>query len=227
MLFHKSLLFVAAFLQLALAFEYVRIDKNNAALVIIDHQVGLMQMVRDQTPEEFRNNVFAHAALGALYNLPTVITSSAESGPNGPIPQEILDMHPNATIVRRGGEVNSWDSEEFKAAVRATGKNQIIIAGITTDVCTTFAALSLTQEGYTVFANSDASGTMSKRIADEANARMRHAGVQVLSMFAISAELMRDWRATPGAPEMIPFYDRYLPAYAWIARAHAAAIEAN
>ncbi|KAG2004198.1 ycaC protein, variant 2 [Coprinopsis cinerea AmutBmut pab1-1] len=134
MLFHKSLLFVAAFLQLALAFEYVRIDKNNAALVIIDHQVGLMQMVRDQTPEEFRNNVFAHAALGALYNLPTVITSSAESGPNGPIPQEILDMHPNATIVRRGGEVNSWDSEEFKAAVRATGKNQIIIAGITTDV---------------------------------------------------------------------------------------------
>lgn len=55
-------------------------------------------------------------------------------GPNGPIPEEILQLHPNATIIRRSGEVNAWDSEEFRQAVKATGKKQVILAGITTDV---------------------------------------------------------------------------------------------
>jgi len=68
--------------------------------------------------------------------------------------------------------------------------------------------LSLVQEGYTVFANADASGAMSKRIADDANDRMRNAGVQVLSSFAIIGELFRDWRNTPGSKELFPFFDQ-------------------
>ena len=67
--------------------------------------------------------------------------------------------------------------------------------------------MSLVQEGYTVFANADASGCQSKRIAEDANDRMRAAGVRVLSMFAVACELMRDWRNTPGAKEMLPFFD--------------------
>ena len=63
-----------------------------------------------------------------------MIEHDGTKGPNGPIPEEILQLHPNATIVRRSGEVNAWDSEEFRAAVRATGKKQVILAGITTDV---------------------------------------------------------------------------------------------
>lgn len=74
-------------------------------------------------------------------------------------------------------------------------------------MCTTFLALSLRAEGYSVFANSDASGTFDVKTANDANDRMRAAGVQVLSMFAIALELMRDWRNTPGAPEMMPFFD--------------------
>ena len=77
-------------------------------------------------------------------------------------------------------------------------------------MCTTFLALSLIQEGYSVWANADASGTFSKRIADDANDRMRAAGVQVVSMFAITTDLMRDWRNTPGAPELLPYYDKYV-----------------
>ncbi|EAU87087.2 ycaC protein [Coprinopsis cinerea okayama7 len=190
------------------AFNYTRLDKEKAALLIVDHQVGLMQIVRDMGPEEFKNNVFGHAAIGQVFNLPTVITSSSETGPNGPIPQEILDMHPNATVVRRSGEVNAWDNEEFRAAVRATGKDQLIIAGITTDVCITFLALSLVEEGYTVFANSDASGTFNVKTADEANARMQ-----------------QRWGSGPFP--MLAFFDKYLPSYGWVARAHAAAQNAN
>ncbi|GJJ10852.1 hypothetical protein Clacol_005080 [Clathrus columnatus] len=203
---------------------FERIDKNNALLLVVDHQVGLFQLVRDYTPDEYKNNVLAHAALGKIFNLPTILTTSAEVGPNGPLPKEIIEMHPDAPFIRRNGEVNAWDNEEFKKAVRASGKKQIILAGIVTDVCTCFLALSLTQEGYSVYANADASGAYSRRIADDANNRMRDAGVHVVSMFAIACDLMRDWRNTPGALQLIPFFDKYMSGYGYLARGHDAAV---
>ena len=75
-------------------------------------------------------------------------------------------------------------------------------------MCVAFLALSLREEGYSVFVNGDACGTFDKKTASDANDRMRAAGVQVLSLFAVSTELMRDWRNTPGAKEMMPFYDQ-------------------
>lgn len=85
---------------------------------------------------------------------------------------------------------------------------------------TLYLALSLRAEGYTVFANTEASGTLSKRIADDANRRMEGAGVILLGMFSVAMDLMRDWRNKPGAAEVLPFLDQYLPAYGYIARAH-------
>ena len=137
-------------------------------------------------------------------------------------------MHPDAPYIKRNGEVNAWDNEDFRNAVKATGKTQIIIAGITTDVshhqlflsffntrcsrdaqvCTAFLALSLIEEGYTVYANADASGALSERIASDANDRMRIAGVHVLSSFAVVCDLMRDWRNTPGSLELLPYFDK-------------------
>ncbi|KIM37587.1 hypothetical protein M413DRAFT_421707 [Hebeloma cylindrosporum] len=205
--------------------KFERINKDDAMLLVVDHQVGLFQLVRDYQPEEFRNNILAHAALGKVFDLPTVLTSSAETGPNGPLPKEIVAMHPNAPLIKRNGEVNAWDNKDFRAAVRATGKKQVIMAGIVTDVCTAFLALSLIEEGYTVYANADASGCQSQRIADDANDRMRAAGVYVLSGFAVVADLMRDWRNTPGAAELLPYFDKYLPGYGYLARGHAAAVD--
>jgi len=206
------------------AFTFERIDKNNSMLLVVDHQLGLFQLVRDFGPEEYRNNILAHAAIGKVFNLPTILTTSAETGPNGPLPKEIIEMHPNAPFIKRQGEVNAWDNADFRAAVQATGKKQVIMAGIVTDVCTTFLALSLVQEGYTVFANADASGTFNAQVAANANDRMRAAGVNVVSQFAISTDLMRDWRNTPGSAELLPFYDNYLTQYGFLARGHAAAV---
>ncbi|KAK7049953.1 hypothetical protein VNI00_005384 [Paramarasmius palmivorus] len=202
----------------ASGFKYQRIRKDDAMLLVIDHQIGLFELVRDYEPAEFRNSVLAHAALAKVFNLPTVMTTSTDDGPNGPMLQEVLDMHSNAPLIRRKGEVNAWDNPEFRAAVKATGKKQVIIGGIVTDVCTAFLALSLIEEGYEVFANSEASGTYSKRIADEANERMRAAGVHVLSLFAIVGELMRDWRDTPGYPELTPYLDKYFPVAGMVTR---------
>ncbi|EJF59217.1 ycaC protein [Dichomitus squalens LYAD-421 SS1] len=207
-----------------MAFTYERIDKNNAVLLVVDHQEGLYQLVRDRSPVDVKSSILAHAALGKIFGLPTVLTTSTETGPNGPLPAEIIAMHPDAPYIKRQGEVNAWDNADFRAAVEATGKKQVILAGITTDVCTAFLALSLVEAGYTVFANSDASGTFDVKTATEANQRMRKAGVQVLSMFAVALELMRDWRNTPGTKEMMPFFDTYLPEYGFLARAHDAAL---
>lgn len=91
--------------------------------------------VRDFEPTEFRNNIIAHAAMAQLFDIPIVLTTSAETGPNGPLPKEITEMHPDAPIIRRNGEVDAWDNADFRKAVRDTGKSQVILAGITTDVC--------------------------------------------------------------------------------------------
>jgi len=208
-------------------FTYERLDKTKAALLVVDLQEGLYMISRDQDSVHFKSNIIAHAALGKVFGLPTVLTTSTETGPNGPLPVEITSLHPEAPLIKRAGEVNAWDNADFRAAVEATGKRQIIIAGITTDVCVAFLALSLREAGYSVFVNSDASGTFDVKTANDANDRMRAAGVQLLSLFAVACELMRDWRDTPGAKELMPFFDQYLPEYGILARAHDAAVKAG
>ncbi|KXN87302.1 hypothetical protein AN958_08966 [Leucoagaricus sp. SymC.cos] len=204
---------------------FERIDKNKACLLVIDHQVGLFHMVKDIPPAEFKNNILAHASMAKLFGIPVILTTSAESGPNGPLPQEILDMYPNIRVIRRDGEVNAWDCPEFRTAVKATGRTQFIVGGIVTEVCTTFVAMSLAEQGYTVYANADASGTGSVKAAEHANERMRSAGIHVYSMFAIVCDLMRDWRHSPGATEVMPWLDRYMPSYGYLQRAHGAAVK--
>ncbi|KAI0030861.1 ycaC protein [Vararia minispora EC-137] len=206
-------------------FTYDRLDKDKAMLLVIDLQDGLYLISRDRGPVQFKANILAHAELGKIFNLPTILTTSAQTGPNGPLPAEILAMHPDAPLIERHGEVNAWDNSDFRAAIKATGRTQVILAGITTDVCAAFLALSLREAGYSVFVHSDASGTFDQRTAIAAEDRMRAAGVQVLSLFAVACELMRDWRNTPGTNEMMPFFDKYLPEYGFLARAHDAALQ--
>jgi nicotinamidase-related amidase len=83
----------------------------------------------------YYNAMLAHAGLGKLFDLPVVLSTSAQSGPNGPLPKAILDMYPDVPVVARQGEVDAWDNPEFRKAIEATGKKQVILAGITTDVC--------------------------------------------------------------------------------------------
>ncbi|KAF2020358.1 isochorismatase hydrolase-like protein [Aaosphaeria arxii CBS 175.79] len=206
------------------AVPWERLDKNNSMLLILDLQVGLYQLARDWDATLFRDNIMAHAELGKIFDLPVVLTTSADQGPNGPLPKEMIEMYPDAPFIHRQGEVNAWDNKEFRDAIKATGKKQIIVAGITTDVCTAFLALSLRAEGYSVFANIEGSGTTTELIRDASNSRMEKAGVQMVSLFAIVCDLMRDWRATPGAKEILPYLDRYMPVYGMLARGHAAAV---
>jgi nicotinamidase-related amidase len=103
-------------------------------------------------------------------------------------------MFPSAPYVARPGNINAWDNEEFVAAVKKTGKRQLILAGVVTEVCVAFPALSAVEAGYDVFVCTDASGTFNQTTRDAAWSRMQEAGVQLMSWFGIACELHRDWR---------------------------------
>ena len=175
-------------------YKYTRIDKENAALLFIDHQSGLLSLVHDYLPTEFRNNVLALAAVGKFFELPIVLTTSFQDGPNGPILPELKEMFPDAPFIARPGQINAWDNEDFVNAVKATGKRQLIIAGVVTDVCVVFPALSAIEAGYEVFVVTDASGTFNETVRHAAWSRMTAAGVQLMNWFAVTCELHRDWR---------------------------------
>lgn len=173
---------------------YVRLDKNNAAVLLVDHQAGLLSLVRDIEPDRFKNNVLALADSAKYFGLPTILTTSFEQGPNGPLVPELKEAFPDAPYIARPGQINAWDNEDFVAAVRATGKKQLIIAGVVTEVCVAFPALSALEEGFEVFVVTDASGTFNALTRNAAWERMAAAGAQLMTWFGVACELHRDWR---------------------------------
>lgn len=132
--------------------------------------------------------------LAAYFKLPTILTTSFETGPNGPLLPELKEQFPDAPFIARPGQINAWDNEEFVAAVKATGKKQLIIAGVVTEVCVAFPALSALAEGYEVFVVTDASGTFNEITRNSSWERMSQAGAQLMTWFAVACELHRDWR---------------------------------
>ena len=177
-----------------MALEYKRLDKDDVALLMVDHQAGLLSLVRDFSPDEFKNNVLALADIAKFFNIPTILTTSFEEGPNGPMVPEIKAAFPDAPYFARPGQINAWDNDDFVNAVKATGKKQLLIAGVVTEVCVAFPALSAIEEGFDVFVVTDASGTFNSVTRDGAWMRMQAAGVQLLNWFAVAGELHRDWR---------------------------------
>ena len=173
---------------------YVRLDKDNAAVLLVDHQTGLLSLVRDIDPDKFKNNVLALAALAKYFNLPTILTTSFEQGPNGPLVPELKTFFPDAPYIARPGQINAWDNEDFVNAVKATGKKQLIIAGVVTEVCVAFPALSAISDDFEVFVITDTSGTFNPITRDAAWDRMSQAGVQLMTWFGAACELHRDWR---------------------------------
>ena len=177
-----------------MAKPYVRLDKDNAAVLLVDHQTGLLSLVRDIDPDKFKNNVLALAAAAKYFNLPTILTTSFEQGPNGPLVPELKELFPDAPYIARPGQINAWDNEDFVKAVKATGKKQLIIAGVVTEVCVAFPALSALEEEFDVFIVTDASGTFNHLTRDAAWNRMSQAGAQLMTWFGLACELHRDWR---------------------------------
>ena len=175
-----------------------RFSADDAALLLIDHQSGILQLVHDYTPAEYRNNVLGLAKLGKAFNLPTILTTSLDQGPNGPFIPEVLELFPGAPLIRRQGIISAWDDPEFVAEVEKTGRRNLIMAGVTVDVCLAFPAMQAVQDGYNVYGVIDASGgDLSAR--ELAVTRMWEHGVTPITWSTLGFELQRDWRLPSSA----------------------------
>ena len=99
-------------------FQYNRLDKNEAAVLLVDHQSGLTNLVQDFSPDDFKNNVLALADAAEYFKLPTILTTSFEDGPNGPLVPELKEQFPDAPYIARPGQINAWDNEDFVNAIK-------------------------------------------------------------------------------------------------------------
>ena len=158
--------------------EAEQIDPDDAVLLLIDHQSGLFQLVRDIELPTLRAHVTALAKVARLAKVPTFTTASVPDGPNGPLIPEIHQSNPDAVYIPRTGQINAWDNPAWVKAIKATKRKTLLIAGTLTSVCMAFPTLSALAAGYKVFAIVDASGNWSKMATDLTIARVAQAGAR-------------------------------------------------
>jgi nicotinamidase-related amidase len=179
-------------------------SKDDSALLLIDHQVGTMQLIHNLPLDRVRRNAIALAKAAAILGLPVVLTSSQEENVQGPLIPELADLLPEAFAgrIRRAGVVNAWADPNFRQAVLATGRRNLIMAGVTTDVCLVYPAIDAVDEGFRVQAVMDASGSPFELSEDMSRRRMERAGVVLTATNTLIAELARDW-STPEGQQLI------------------------
>ena len=203
---------------------------DDVVMLLLDHQSGLFQVVKDIPVAELRANTAMLAKLAGILKIPVITTASVPDGPNGPLMPEIHQFAPHSVYVPRRGEVNAWDNELFVKTVRETGRKTLIMAGVWTSVCVMFPALDAIAAGYKVYAVIDASGDPSEMASRTTLARFAQAGVVPISANAVLCELQRTWNR-PDAAEIAQLYTMVAPNYAAVMesynRAQDAALHPN
>ena len=188
------------------------IDVDDAVMLLIDHQSGLFQTVKDLHVPELRANVITLAKAATLAKIPVITTASVPQGPNGPLIPEIHKFAPHAKYVARRGQINAWDNPDFVSAVEETGRKTLLIAGTITSVCLAFPSICAVNAGYKVFGIIDASGTYSKVAQEITLARIVQAGVIPIDTAAVCSELQQTW-SRPDAAQWADAYAALFPSY--------------
>ncbi len=188
-----------------------RLTPDNAALIMIDFNVHLMNAVQTLDQQSLRNNALALAKIGRVFNLPMFFAGDEPEGaPFGPLLPEIRQLAPDATYVRRT-HINFFDEPSNYEPVLKSGRTKLIMAGITTDLCLEQAALLAKRSGYDVYVVVDASGTWTKTLEQASLMRMAQAGVHLTNWQTTASELAFDW-SSPTAPDVQAIYRDHLGA---------------
>jgi nicotinamidase-related amidase len=185
---------------------------DNAAMLLIDHQVGTLKLVRNIDREEIIRNTRALARTAVETGMPLVLTSSQEDHFQGLLLDDLQTIAPEAyqNRIKRPGVVDAWTYEAFKAAAVATDRKNLIIAGLTNDVCIVFPAISALEEGYQVQVVVDAGGSPTSLADETALRRMENAGVILTSTNQVMAELATDWSSATGSAIQRIMYEEVL-----------------
>lgn len=206
------------------AFEAL-LDPNDTVIVLLDHQTGLFQTVKDVPLAELRSNTVALANIAKLAKAPVIYTASEPNGPNGPLMEELDAFKDYATYVPRKGEISAWDNADFVKAIEATGRKTLVLAGVWTSVCVAFPALQAQADGYKVYFVTDASGDPSVLASQTTIARLTAKGIAPVSTNAVLCEFQRSWNR-PDAGEWGAIYTQVVPHYKAAIESHKRAQEA-
>lgn len=174
--------------------SHAGLTPDNAVLVLIDHQVGLMSIIRDMSPQEATANILGLAKSAQILGLPVLLTTNIEWGLNGRLVPELRRIFPSRPVIGRPGVLNAWNWPAFREAVVQGKRRKVIMAGVTVSTGLLFAALDMLRDGYEVHAVIDASGAESTLARDLAVATLLHAGARTRSWFSVATELLGDWR---------------------------------
>lgn len=196
------------------------INPDDAVLLLIDHQSGLFNLVKDMSVQELRQNVIALAKVATMQKIPIITTASVPEGPNGPLIPEIKQIAPNSKFIPRQGQINAWEIEDFVKSVKATNRKTLIIAGTLTSVCLAFPAISAKVDGFNVYAVVDASGNWSKMATDLTIARLAQAGVIPIDTFAMIGELQKTWNRPDALDYANIFANHVIPNYKLLMESH-------
>jgi len=174
---------------------------ENSALVLVDYQVGTMQLIRNNSSDQSLRNAVMLAKTAKAYGMPIVLTTSQEDHIQGSLAPALQHILPEAyqNRVKRVGIVNAWTDPKFSAAVEATGRKKLIMGGVTTDICLIFPSISAVQAGFDVQAVMDASGSSYEMQEEMSRRRMERAGVVLTTTNTIIAELVQDWSSPQGS----------------------------
>ena len=172
---------------------YEPLTTENAALVLVDHQIGLMTGVRDISIGELKHNVVALAKAANALKLPVVVTTTARDSMWGPTFPELVEALPGVEIIDRPW-VNAFDCPLVAKAIEATGRKKLIFAGISLEVCAAFPAMTAVARGLDAYVAVDASGTFSETKRQTGLLRMIQAGVIVSDYATLMVEILKDNR---------------------------------
>ena len=201
------------------AASQVLLDPNDTAILLLDHQTGLFQTVKDVPVAELRTNTVVLAKIGELAKVPIFTTASEPKGPNGPLMSELATAAPSATYIPRKGEVSAWDNDDFVKAVEASGRKTLVIAGVWTSVCVAFPALQAQADGYKVYYVTDASGDPSEMAFHTTLARMSQAGIIPVTTNVVLCEFQRTWNRADAA-QWGALYNELVPHYRAVAESY-------
>lgn len=181
--------------------KYDPLTRDNAALILVDHQIGLMTGVRDYSTGELKHNVVALAKAAKALELPIVVTTTARDSMWGPTFPELVEALPGIEIIDRS-TVNAYDDARVAKAIEATGRKKLIFAGISLEVCAAFPAMTAVARGFDAYVAVDASGTFSETKHQAGLVRMQQAGVIVSDYATLMVEILKD----NAAPESAAVY---------------------
>lgn len=181
---------------------YTPLTSDNAAVILVDHQIGLMTGVRDYPIGELKHNVVALAQAARALKLPIVATTTSADSMWGPTFPELVNALPGVEIINRS-TVNAYDDVRVARAIEATGRKKLIFAGVSLEVCAAFPAITAVSKGLDAYVAVDASGTFNETKRQVGLLRMLQAGVIVSDYSTLMVEILKD----NGRPEAGAVYE--------------------